>query len=79
MKIKKDDCYVLSVFKRYSFITHLLIAISSVGMIAVIPFIDYVPLWLGASITGVLALFGIVGSFIKQEVAEDKQNDCKLA
>ncbi len=64
---------VLSVLKRYSFITHLLIAISSVGMIAIVPFIDYLPLWVGATITGVLAILGIIGSFIKQEVAEDKE------
>ena len=75
MKINRD---VLSVFKRYSFITHLLIAISSVGMMAIVPFIDYVPTWVGASVTGVLALLGILGSFIKQEVAEDKEDDCKL-
>lgn len=78
MKIKKDDCYIVSVLKRYSFITHLLIAISSVGMIAIVPFIDYVPLWVGASITGVLALLGIIGSFVKQEAAEDKQENCRL-
>ena len=59
-----------AIFKRYSFITHLLIAISSVGMVAIIPFLDYFPMWIGASVTGVLALLGIVGSFINQEVKE---------
>lgn len=63
-----------SVFKRYSFITHLLIAISSVGMMAILPFIDYVPLWIFSSITGVLALMGITGSFIKQEIEEDNHD-----
>lgn len=76
MKINKDDNYIISVLKRYSFITHLLVAISSVGMIAVVPFIDYIPLWVGASITGVFALMGIIGSFVKQEVAEDKEEEC---
>lgn len=74
MKISKE---VKEVFKRYSFITHLLIAISSVGMIAVVPFIDYFPLWVGATVTGVLAVLGIIGSFIKQEVAADKEKVCK--
>jgi len=69
MKINKDW---KAVFKRYSFITHLLIAISSVGMLGIPVFIDYVPLWVGASITGVLALLGVVGSFIKQEIHEDR-------
>lgn len=69
MKINKDW---KAVFKRYSFITHLLIAISSVGMIAIVPFIDYIPLWVGASVTGILALLGVVGSFIKQEVEEER-------
>lgn len=59
-----------TIFKRYSFITHLLIAVSSVGIPAVALFLDYFPLWVGASVTGVLALLGIVGSFINQEVKE---------
>ncbi len=71
MKINKDW---KAVFKRYSFITHLLVAISSVGMIAIVPFIDYVPIWVGASITAALALMGIVGSFIKQEIKEDSNS-----
>lgn len=68
MKINKDWKVV---FKRYSFITNLLVALSSVGMIAIVPFIDYIPLWVGAAVTGILALFGVVGSFIKQEIQED--------
>jgi hypothetical protein len=76
MKINKDWKVV---FKRYSFITNLLVALSSVGMIAIVPFIDYIPLWVGASVTGVLALFGVVGSFIKQEIQEDDaQERCNV-
>jgi len=75
MKINKDWKVV---FKRYSFITNLLVALSSVGMIAIVPFIDYIPLWVGASVTGVLALFGVVGSFIKQEIQEDAQERCNV-
>jgi len=75
MKINKDWKVV---FKRYSFITNLLVALSSVGMIAIVPFIDYIPLWVGASVTGVLALFGVVGSFIKQEMQEDAQERCNI-
>jgi hypothetical protein len=71
MKINKDW---KAVFKRYSFITHLLIAISSMGMFF-FPFLDYVPLWVGVCVIGFLALCGVVGSFIKQEINEDKQDD----
>ncbi len=74
MKINKDW---KDVFKRYSFITHLLIALSSVGMVAIIPFIDYIPLWVGAAVTGVLALLGVIGSFIKQETKESLCERCK--
>jgi|GEM_PF-5579612 len=61
------------VFKRYSFITHLLIAISSVGFGAIIPFMDYMPFWVMCAISGVLAVMGLIGSFIKQESQEE---DC---
>lgn len=71
MKINKNW---KAVFKRYSFITHLLIAISSFGMAAIIPFFDYMPIWVGALVSGVLALLGIVGSFIKQEIKEDNNS-----
>jgi hypothetical protein len=72
MKINKDW---KTVFKRYSFITHLLIAISSVGLLGMAPYIDYIPMWAGLSLMATFALMGVVGSFIKQEVRED---DCKL-
>jgi hypothetical protein len=75
MKINKDWKVV---FKRYSFITNLLVALSSVGMIAIVPFIDYIPLLVGASVTGVLALFGVVGSFVKQEIQENAQERCNV-
>lgn len=75
MKINKDW---KTVFKRYSFITHLLVAISSVGLLGMAPYIDYIPMWAGLSLMATFALMGIVGSFIKQEVVEDKQNDCEL-
>ena len=58
------------VFKKYSFITHALNAISAVGMVALAPFLGYIPIQTYAIITGVLALLGIVGSFIKQEIEE---------
>lgn len=59
-----------TVLKRYSFIAHLLIAISSVGMMAIVPFIDYIPITLALTITAVLSLFGLAGSFWNQRLNE---------
>lgn len=58
------------VFRKYSFIAHVLNAVSIVGMTAIAPFLGYFPLYIFISITGVLALLGIAGSFIKQEVED---------
>jgi hypothetical protein len=69
--IKKINNNWRAVFKRYSFITHLAIAVSSVLLLAIQPFMDYLPIELALTITGVLALIGIIGSFIKQEIKED--------
>ena len=74
MKIEKDWKKVL---KRYSFIAHLLVAISSVSLLAIVPFVDYVPLWVSASITVVLALLGIIGSFLKQ-TNQETECECKV-
>jgi hypothetical protein len=68
-KIEKDW---KKVFQRYSFITHLLIAISSVGFGVIVPFVDYMPFWVMCTVSGILAILGLVGSFIKQESQEDK-------
>lgn len=62
------------VFHKYSFIAHIMNAVSAVGMVALAPFLGYIPLHVYATVTGVLALLGIVGSFIKQEV-EDYEED----
>lgn len=62
------------VFHKYSFIAHIMNAVSAVGMVALAPFLGYIPLHVYASVTGVLALLGIAGSFIKQEV-EDYEGD----
>lgn len=62
------------VFHKYSFITHILNAVSAVGMVALAPFLSYIPLHVYASVTGVLALMGIAGSFIKQEVEEYEED-----
>jgi roadblock/LC7 domain-containing protein len=68
--MKKIETNWKKVFKRYSFITHLLIAISSVGMVAIMPFIDYIPIKVFATITGVLAVMGVVGSFVRQSTQD---------
>lgn len=65
------------VFRKYSFIAHALNAISAVGMVAFAPFLGYIPLNVYASVTGVLALLGVVGSFIKQEIEEYEGDSCK--
>ena len=62
-----------SVFKRYSFITHLLIAISSVGMMALVPFMDYIPVTTALAITAILSIAGLLGSFIQQRVNEKEK------
>lgn len=58
------------VFHKYSFIAHILNAVSAVGMVALAPFLGYIPVQAFAFITGGLALLGIAGSFIKQEIEE---------
>lgn len=64
------------VFHKYSFIAHIMNAISAVGMVALAPFLGYIPLHVYASVTGFLALVGIAGSFIKQEI-EEYEDDLK--
>lgn len=64
------------VFHKYSFIAHALNAISAVGMVALAPFLGYIPIQAYALATGTLALLGVAGSFIKQEV-EDYEDDLK--
>ncbi len=58
------------VFHKYSFIAHILNAVSAVGMVALAPFLGYIPVQAFALMTGGLALLGIAGSFIKQEIEE---------
>ncbi len=58
------------VFHKYSFIAHILNAVSAVGMVALAPFLGYIPVHAFALLTGGLALLGIAGSFIKQEIEE---------
>ena len=62
------------VFHKYSFITNVLNAVSAVGMVALAPFLGYIPIQAYALAVGVLALCGVAGSFIKQEV-EDYEDD----
>lgn len=64
------------VFHKYSFIAHILNAVSAVGMVALAPFLGYIPVHAFAFITGGLALLGIAGSFIKQEI-EDYEDELK--
>lgn len=58
------------VFHKYSFIAHILNAVSAVGMAALAPFLGYFPIHAFTLLTGGLALLGIAGSFIKQEIEE---------
>lgn len=62
------------VFHKYSFIAHILNAVSAVGMAALAPFLGYFPIHAFALLTGGLALLGIAGSFIKQEI-EDYEDE----
>ena len=62
--------HVGRVFYKYSFITHLLNAISAIGMVALAPFLGSIPLHYYAMLTGALAFMGIAGSFISQQVDE---------
>ena len=55
---------------------HALNAISAVGMVALAPFLGYISIQAYALVTGALALLGVAGSFIKQEV-EDYEDDLK--
>ncbi len=64
------------VFHKYSFIAHILNAVSAVGMVALAPFLGYIPIQAFALLTGGLALLGIAGSFIKQEL-EDYEDELK--
>jgi len=64
------------VFHKYSFIAHILNAVSAVGMAALSPFLGYFPIHAFALLTGGLALLGMAGSFIKQEI-EDYEDDLK--
>lgn len=58
------------VFHKYSFIAHIMNAVSAVGMVVLAPYFGYIPVQSYALITGALALLGILGSFIKQEIEE---------
>lgn len=62
------------VFHKYSFIAHILNAVSAVGMVALAPFLGYIPVQAFALMTGALALLGIAGSFIKQEIEEYEED-----
>ena len=62
------------VFHKYSFIAHILNAVSAVGMVALAPYLGYFPIHIFALLTGGLALLGIAGSFIKQEI-EDYEDE----
>jgi NADH:ubiquinone oxidoreductase subunit 6 (subunit J) len=64
------------VFHKYSFIAHIMNAISAVGMVVLAPFLGYIPIQAYALAVGTLALLGVAGSFIKQEV-EDYEDDLK--
>ncbi len=66
--------HVGRVFYRYSFITHLLNAISAIGMVALAPFLGSISLQSYAILTGVLAFLGIAGSFISQQVNEYEED-----
>ncbi len=58
------------VFHKYSFIAHIMNAVSAVGMVVLAPYFGYISVQSYALITGGLALLGIAGSFIKQEIEE---------
>ena len=58
------------VFHKYSFIAHIMNAVSAVGMVVLAPYFGYISVQSYALITGALALLGIAGSFIKQEIEE---------
>lgn len=62
------------VFHKYSFIAHALNAVSAVGMVALAPFLGYIPIQAYAIATGALALLGVAGSFIKQEIEEYEED-----
>lgn len=64
------------VFHKYSFIAHILNAVSAGGMAFLAPFLGYFPIHAFALLTGGLALMGIAGSFIKQEI-EDYEDELK--
>lgn len=66
--------HVGRVFYKYSFITHLLNAISAIGMVALAPFLGYISIQAYAILTGTLALLGIAGSFISQQVNEYEED-----
>jgi len=66
--------HVGRVFYKYYFITHLLNAVSAIGMVALAPFLGSIPLQAYALLTGGLALLGIAGSFISQQVDEYEED-----
>lgn len=66
------------VFYKYSFITHMLNAVSAVGMVALAPFLGYMTIQSYAMLTGGLACLGIIGSFISQQV-DDYEEDLDKA
>ncbi len=66
--------HVGRVFYKYSFITHLLNAISAIGMVALAPFLGHISISTYALLTGCLAILGIVGSFISQQVDEYEED-----
>ena len=66
--------HVGRVFYKYSFITHLLNAVSAIGMVALAPFLGHISIQAYALLTGALALLGIAGSFISQQVDEYEED-----
>lgn len=73
MEINKDW---RTVFKRYSFLAHIAIAVSSVGIMAITPFIGTIPLSLSLGVIGTLSVLGVIGSFIQQTNKENKNDKC---
>ncbi len=58
------------VFHKYSFIANALNTVSAVGVVFLTPLLGHIPIQTYAMITGFLAVSGMVGSFIKQEIEE---------
>ena len=63
--------------KKYSTLANILAAISTVGFGALFFYVDYLTLLPLSVVIAVLAIAGITGKVIKDEI-EDEEDACKL-